>query len=165
MYKIADGNMIPIHCHPILWVPKDCGVAVSDDFFGVVGAHTVRDFSLPYLEKIGEAFGGLTVHTCGNMNHLPELINGMKTIKTVNFGASETDLMQYAKACDPRIMILAHRSGMSIGGLPLLDAEGHIRHCADVQKTTGIRVFATPLYTDEALSEENLKKWGAAARL
>ena len=165
MYKIADGNMIPIHCHPVLWVPKDCGVAVSDDFFGVVGARTVRDFSVPYLEKIGEAFGGVTAHTCGNMNHLPGLINTMKSIKTINFGASETDLMRYAKECDPRIMILAHRSGMSIGGLPLLSAEEHIRHCANVQKNTGIRIFATPLYTDDALTETNLKKWDDAARL
>jgi len=165
MYEIADGNMIPIHCHPILWVPKDCGVAVSDDFFDVVGAHTVRDFSVPYLEKIGGEFGGVTVHTCGNMNHLPALINGMKNIKAVNFGASETDLMQYAKECDPRIMILAHRSGMSLKNLPLLNVEEHIRHCADVQKTTGVRVFATPLYTDEALDEVNIKKWADAARL
>jgi hypothetical protein len=46
MYEVADGDMIPIHCHPILWVPKDCGVAVSDDFFDVVGEHTARDFSV-----------------------------------------------------------------------------------------------------------------------
>ena len=166
MYEITDGNMIPIHCHPVLWVPKDCGVAVSDDFFAVVGKHTVRDYSLPYLEKIGETFGGVTVHSCGNMNHLPELLNGMKNLKAANFSATETDLMKYARECDPRIMILAHRSGLSIGGLPMFgDIGDHLRHCADVQKSTGIRIFATPQYTDEPIDEANQKKWEVAAGL
>ena len=100
------------------------------------------------------------------MNHLPDLMNSMKTIKAVNFGASETDLMQYARECNPNIMILAHRSGMSVNNLPLFDAvEDHLRHCADVQKTTGIRVFATPQYTHEPLDKINLKKWKNAAKL
>jgi len=166
MYKVAEGNMIPIHCHPVLWVPKDCGVAVSDDFFDVVGAHTVRDYSVPYLERIGEAFGGVTVHTCGNMNHLVNLMNGMKTLKAVNFGISETDLLKYASDCDPRIMLLVHRSGMSVGGLPLMSSvEEHIRHCANVQKSTGVRIFATPQWTDEPINQINLKKWENAAGL
>jgi len=166
MYKIADGNMIPIHCMPVLWVPEDCGVAVSDDFFAVVGKHTVRDYSLPYLEKIGEAFGGVTAHTCGNMNHLAELMNGMKTLKAVNFSASETDLTKYAGECDPRIMLLVHKTGLSINGLPLMNTEEHIRHCANVQKTTGIRVFAKPLWTDEAVIDTaNRQKWENAALL
>ena len=166
MYDAVDGSMIPIHCHPVLWVPKDCGIAVSDDFFGVVGAHTARDYSLPYLERIGGQFGGVTVHTCGNMNHLPDLINHMKTIKAVNFGVSETDLMKYAQECDPRIAIIAHRSGLSIGGLPLMSSvEEHIRHCANVQKTTGVRVIATPQYTDEPADEYHLKLWEKAAKL
>jgi len=165
MYKVADGNMIPIHCHPVLWVPKDCGVAVSDDFFDVVGAHTVRDYSVPYLEKIGEEFGGVTVHTCGNMNHLAPLMNSMKTLKAVNFGGSETDTMKYASECDPRITLLVHKSGLSIGGLPLLNTEDHIRLCANVQKTTGIRVFSTPQYTHEPADEKQRKLWEDAAKL
>lgn len=66
MYDALDGDMIPIHCHPVMWVPLDAGVAVSDDFFAVVGAHTVRDFSLPYLERIGaHSFMGKNKSRCG----------------------------------------------------------------------------------------------------
>ena len=163
MYEAVCGDLVPIHCMPVLWVPEDCGVAVSDDFFAVVGGHTVRDYSLPYIEQIGAAFGGVTVHTCGSMNHLPELINGMKTIRAVNFGTSETDLMRYARECDPRILIIAHKSGLSVGGLPLLGVAEQLAHCADAQKRTGVRVFAAPQYTDEPLTRANLAEWESAA--
>jgi len=165
MYEAVEGDLVPIHCMPVLWVPKDCGVAVSDDFFAVYGKETAKEFSVPYLEKIGAEFGGVTAHTCGNMNHLAGIINEMKTIRAVNFGASETDLMKYARECDPRITIIAHRSGMSCGGLPLLSCEEHIRHCANVQRTTGVKVFAFCFYTGEPTDEYHLKLWENAAKL
>ena len=164
MYKSVDGNMIPIHCHPVIWVPKDCGVAASDDFFDVVSENTAKEFSVPYLEKIGTEFGGITVHTCGSMNHLVHLMNKMKTLKAVNFGVSETDLVKYASECDPRITLLVHRSGLSLNGLPLLNTEQHIRKCAEVQQTTGVRVFAMPLYTDEPADEIQRELWENAAK-
>ena len=165
MYEAVDGDMIPIHCHPVLWIPRDCGIAASDDFFAVAGPHTVRDFSVPYLEKLGEEFGGVTVHTCGSMNHLVKLMNTMKTLKAVNFGITETNLPEYAGECDPRIMLIVHKSKLSVNGLPFLTIEKHLRLCADVQRKTGVRVFATPQYTDEPVDETSLKLWEEAARL
>ena len=165
MYEAVENNLIPIHCMPALWVPEDCGVAVSDDFFAVVGKHTVKEFSVPYLERIGEEFGGVTAHTCGNMNHLAELMNGMKNLKAVNFGGSETDLPKYARECDSKITLIVHKSGMSIGGLPLLNCGEHIKLCADTQRETGVKVFALPLYTDEPLDETHRKIWEDAAKL
>ena len=165
MYETIGENLIPIHCHPLLWIPKDCGVAVSDDFFAVVSPETVKEFSVPYLEKIGEKFGGITAHTCGNMNHLPGVMNGMKTLRALNFSASETDLMKYASECDSKITLIAHKSGLSINGLPLLDSEGHIKLCADAQKATGIKVFANAMHTNESIGENNRKLWENAAKL
>jgi hypothetical protein len=166
MYDAIGADLIPIHCFPLIWVPKDCGVAVSDDFFDVVGANTVKEFSVPYLEKIGGKFGGITLHTCGSMNHLPEVMNAMKTLRAVNFGGAETDLMKYARECDPRITILVHRSGLSKNGLPMpATVEEILRHRAEAQKATGVKVFASPNYTDEPIDEANRKRWEDAARL
>ncbi|MCL2665416.1 MAG: uroporphyrinogen decarboxylase family protein [Defluviitaleaceae bacterium] len=166
MYDAVGSNLIPIHCFPMIWVPKDCGVAVSDDFFAVVGRHTAEEFSIPYLEKIGRAFGGLTVHTCGNMNHLPHAINNSKHIRAINFGGSETDLMKYASECDRRITVLVHQSGMSVNGLPVYDNLCDLlRHRAHVQKTTGVKIFSSPNYTGDPPTEENRKKWEEAASL
>ena len=165
MYEAVNGDLVPIHCMPVLWVPEDCGVAVSDDFFAVVGEHTAKEFSVPYLERIGEEFGGVTAHACGSMNHLAELMNSMKTLKAVNFGGSETDLMKYAEECDPKITLIVHKSGMSINGLPLLNSEEHIKLCADAQRTTGVKVFSIPMHTEEPIDEFHRKIWENAAKL
>ena len=165
MYEAVGGNLIPIHCMPVIWVPKDCGVAVSDDFFAVVSENTVKEYSVPYLEKIGGTFGGVTAHTCGNMNHLSSLMNSMKTLKALNFSGTETDLMKYAGECDPRIMLIVHKSTLTINGLPLLNTEEHLKLCAETQKKTGVRVFAVPLFSDEPADEIHRKLWEDAAKL
>lgn len=165
MYAVTGGNLVPIHCMPVIWVPKDCGVAVSDDFFAIVGANTIREFSCPYLEKIGETFGGITAHTCGNMNHLVKVMNEMKTLRALNFSASETDLRQYASGHDPKTLLFVHKSDLSIGGLPLLNAEEHIRFCKEIHKEYHVNIIANGVYTPDPLSKELCQKWKNAASL
>ena len=165
MYDVTEGNLVPIHCMPYIWVPKDCGVAVSDDFMAIVGAETVRDYSAPYMDIIGERFGGITTHSCGNINHVASVLNEMKTIKALNFSATETDLTKYANENDPKIMLIVHAGGLSIGGLPLLNVEELIQHCAYTHKTTDSSVFALSLWTDKPADEVNCKLWEDAARI
>ena len=166
MYEVTEGTLIPIHCHPVIWVPEDCGVAVSDDFFAVVGAETVKEFSIPYLEKIGAAFGGVTAHTCGNMNHLAGVMNETKTLKALNFGNSETDLEKYAAECDPRITLIVHQSGLSAGGLPVLNDEQRLKLCARVQRKTGVKIFCTfPAGPSATPTPADKKAWPEAAAL
>ena len=166
MYETVDGLLIPIHCHPMIWVPEDCGVAVSDDFFAIVGAHTVKEFSVPYLERIGEAFGGVTAHTCGSMNHLTGVMNEMKTLKALNFSATETDLPKYARECDPRITLIVHQGGLCCNGLPYLNDIEHLQTCARAQRDTGVKVFCTfPGGVSKPATPENLAAWENAARL
>jgi Uroporphyrinogen decarboxylase (URO-D). len=166
MRKAAGGTLIPIHCFPMLWVPEDCGVAVSDDFFAVVGARTAEEFSVPYLERIGAEFGGVTAHSCGNMNHLPSVLNSMKHLKALNFGSSETDLEQFASECDPRITIITHQSGLSAAGLPVLDETERLKLCARVQKRTGVKVFAVSFDSGGIPADAASRKmWEDAASL
>ena len=165
MWEVAGDTMVPMHCMPVYWIPKDCGVAVSDDFFAVVGRNTVENFSVPYLERIGAAFGGVTAHTCGSMNHLPEAMNRMKTLRAVNFSTSETDLRKYAAESDPRITILTHKGGLSCNGLPILNTVEHIAHCAKTQRDFGVKVFASVLWSGAPADEANRRAWEAAARL
>ena len=165
MYDAIGENLIPIHCHPVLWIPRDCGVALSDDFFAVVSKDVAEEFSCPYLEEIGRAFGGMTVHTCGGMNHLVKLMNDMKTLKCINFSASETDLRKYAKEHDPKIMLLVHKSRLSMNGLPLLDRENHIRLCRDVQKEYKINVIANASTTNNEPNDDDHTKFLHAASL
>lgn len=166
MYEAVEGDLIPLHCHPYIWVPRDCGVAVSDDFFAVVSESTSQEFSVPYLERIGREFGGVTSHTCGNMNHLSDMIYSMDSIRAMNFGASETSLRDFARSGDTKVTFLVHPSGMSCMGLPLFGSTSDfIRHCAVVQRDKGVNVVALAVWTGEELNGENMRRWEEAARV
>ena len=166
MRDAVGGNLNPIHCPYDIWVPGDCGVAVSDDFLAICSENIVKEFSIPYLEKIGEEFGGVTVHSCGRINHLVKPLSAMKTLKALNFGSSETILPEFARECNPDIMLIVHKTGGNpVGGLPLLSVEEHIRLCKEVHKTTGVRIFSTTHNFDPAGDSIQRVSWEKAAML
>jgi len=169
MYDVVEQKLVPLHALPFTWIPNDVGVAVSDDFLSLVGVDTIREFNIPYLEQVGEAFGGVTVHSCGRINHAVEVLNEMKTLKGLNFSTSETDLRLYAQKHNPKAGLFVHKSGLSMNGLPLLTAEEHIRLCRDVFLETGICVISNPMpMIDEGfagVTEEMRAKWLEAAGL
>ncbi len=79
--------------HLIPSIPGLPGIAVSDDNLAVASPRINRDFSLPYLARIGEAFDGIAVHSCGTYVHsMPMLSHNPHTM------AME---MAIAPQCDP----------------------------------------------------------------
>jgi hypothetical protein len=40
-----------------------------------------------------------------------------------------------------------------------------LRHCANAQKITGVKVFSSPNYTDEPTDETRRKIWEEAAKI
>jgi len=169
MYAAVDGKLVPLHALPYIWIPDDVGVAVSDDFLSLMSVDAISEFNVPYLERIGEEFGGITVHSCGRINHIVELLNEMKALKGLNFSATETDLRLFAQKVDPKIGVFVHKSGLSMNDLPLLSAEEHIRLCRDVFRETGICVISNPMpMIDEGFpgaTDEVRAKWLEAAKL
>jgi hypothetical protein len=88
----------------------------------------------------------------------------MKTLKAVNFSATETDLEKYARECDPKTTLIVHQSRVSINGLPRLDTAGHLRRCAKAQRETGVKTIAMVPWADEPPDEARRAEWAAAAR-
>lgn len=127
MQEICGSQLVMIHCHPMLWMPKSMGAAVSDDFLAITSPDIFREFSVPYLEQIGTAFGGLVLHSCGDMLHCAEVLNEMTTLKALNFSVTETDLEKMAQEIRKDIVLLPHNSIVSLSNLPLLSPEEHIR--------------------------------------
>jgi len=128
------NNLIPLHCLPMLYMPKSAGVAVSDDFLAVTSKDTAAEFSVPYLEKIAETFGGIVVHSCGSIAHMADILNNLKGLRAVNFSATETDLPYMAENISKDIAIITHCSPLTTGDLPLIDQREHIIRCAKIAK-------------------------------
>lgn len=61
--------------HEPWYLPSDVGIRISDDTASVMSPDTYREFGVKYNDKISEAFGGIVIHSCGNITHvLPAMV-------------------------------------------------------------------------------------------
>jgi len=83
------ANFIPAHFPPV-YLPDGKGVALSEDTLAVLSSGLFEEFTLPYLNEVSEEFGGLFVHSCGNIEHQLPSIKKIHGLKGLNFSVSAT---------------------------------------------------------------------------
>ncbi len=54
---------------PFIWLPSDIGVGITEDYMPLISADLYKEFGVPYVKKISDAFGGLFIHCCGEYEH------------------------------------------------------------------------------------------------
>ena len=162
MKGLIGPNLVPLHCHPLLYMPSDKGVAVSDDFFAITSPEIVEEFSAPYLEQIGAEFGGIVVHSCGSIDHLLKTINGIKNLTGINFSSTESNLPMLAQKLKKDLTIICHNSAVTCNGRKLLSQAEQIEHCADVVRETGAKIMCIAFGFNEPRFPEECK--GAFAK-
>ena len=54
---------------PYMWLPSEFGVSITEDLMPLVSPELYKEFGLPYLKRISDAFGGVFVHSCGEWSH------------------------------------------------------------------------------------------------
>jgi 5-methyltetrahydrofolate--homocysteine methyltransferase len=64
-----------------------CGVWESDDDLVLVNAHLYGEFEAPYVSRIFTAFGGGSLHFCGNGAHQIENFKSIEQLKVINISA------------------------------------------------------------------------------
>lgn len=55
--------------HMEYYIPPTKGIRLSDDVLAVVSPEDYVRFHLPYNGRLGEVFGGVVLHSCGNIVH------------------------------------------------------------------------------------------------
>jgi hypothetical protein len=56
--------------HEMWYIPRDVAVRISDDTAALLSPKAYREFGVRYNAKISEAFGGMVVHSCGDLRHV-----------------------------------------------------------------------------------------------
>jgi len=96
-------------CHfPPLWLPDGRGISCSDDGLAVISAKLYKEFCIPYMNDISDAFGGIFVHSCGNFVHQFENLAQIKNLRGLNFGASETPFEAVWERFNDKVAIAPH---------------------------------------------------------
>lgn len=84
--RLCGDLFVGTHLYAWDWVPLDNGATVSADSLVMISPAYYREFYQPYLQRIGEAFGGLSVHSCGDFSAVVPALCATPTVKAVNAG-------------------------------------------------------------------------------
>lgn len=53
--------------HEDWYMPAEMGIRVSDDVLAVISPRAYREFGVRYNNRLAREFGGIVIHSCGNM--------------------------------------------------------------------------------------------------
>ena len=66
-------------------VPKFAGVRVSDDTAALLSPAMYREFGVKYNNMISREFGGIVVHSCGDIHHVAPAMMEIEGLKGLDF--------------------------------------------------------------------------------
>lgn len=59
---------------PYVWLPDDLGICFTEDMMPLLSPELYREFGIPYMKRLADAFGGAFIHCCGAFEqHLESL--------------------------------------------------------------------------------------------
>ncbi len=82
-FRREIGNVNFHHC-PVIWAPPEMGVSLSEDEAGALSNAMFEQFCLPWLVKISEAWGGLSMHCCAAADHQYPLFRRIPNLRALN---------------------------------------------------------------------------------
>lgn len=82
--KLLGDLFVGTHLFGNNWVPSDFGASVSADSLVMVGPDFYNEFFRPYFEKIGDRFGAISVHSCGNFSANVNALCRTRHVRGVN---------------------------------------------------------------------------------
>jgi hypothetical protein len=71
--------------HEFWYVPPEAGIRISDDTAAMLSPDLYREFGVKYNAMISKEFGGIVVHSCGDVSNIAAAMTEIPGIKGVDF--------------------------------------------------------------------------------
>ena len=71
--------------HELWYVPREAGVRISDDTAALLSPNLYREFGVKYNSEISRAFGGVVVHSCGDVQNVVEPMMEIEGLSGLDF--------------------------------------------------------------------------------
>ena len=94
---------MPTHLYAWDSVPPQNGATLSADALVMLSPDFFVTWYQPYLERVSDELGGLTVHSCGNFSQVAAPLCGVRGLRGIN--ASQMDVGQLLAAGADREMV------------------------------------------------------------
>jgi uroporphyrinogen-III decarboxylase len=87
----AMGPTAALPGHIMLSDPNLSGISISDDNIAVISERAYINAALSYNSRLGEHFGGIALHTCGDFHQNYEIVKKVKKLTQVDCHISGAD--------------------------------------------------------------------------
>jgi len=77
LYSVGHESLCP--------VPRFAGVRLSDDTAALLSPALYREFGVKYLNKISKEFGGVVIHSCGDVQNVVPAMMEIEGLKGLDF--------------------------------------------------------------------------------
>ncbi|MCL2879645.1 MAG: uroporphyrinogen decarboxylase family protein [Treponema sp.] len=76
--------------HEFWYVPRNMGIRISDDTAALLSPNIYREYGVKYNGMIAKEFGGIVVHSCGNVANVAAAMMEIPGIKGLDFTIPQT---------------------------------------------------------------------------
>ncbi len=114
-YETLKNPAYPVHSFQLLNTHD--GIAISDDEIILLSPQLYKEFGVPYMNKISNAFGGIYYHSCGDFGRFLDVIFEIEGLRAINGHLSPKEFKpEYIKkVVDRKIGIFLGISDKEIG--------------------------------------------------
>ena len=78
-------NLFSVGHESLCPVPRSAGVRLSDDTAALLSPDMYREFGVKYMNKISREFGGVVVHSCGDVQYVVPAMMEIEGLKGLDF--------------------------------------------------------------------------------
>jgi hypothetical protein len=76
--------------HEMIYIPREAGVRLSDDTAALMSPALYREFGVKYNAMISQAFGGIVIHSCGDVQHVVGPMMEIPGLRGLDFTIPQT---------------------------------------------------------------------------
>ena len=105
------NNLFSVGHESICPIPRNAGVRISGDTAALLSPDLYREFGVKYNNKISREFGGIVVHSCGDVHNVAPVMMEIEGLKGLDFTIPQVtnwDTLRDA-AAGKTVLCLRHR--------------------------------------------------------
>jgi len=88
--------------HEDWYMPPGMGIRVSDDVLAVISPKHYREFGVRYNDLLSKEFGGIVIHSCGNIVHQVPTILEIENLRAIDLALPHNDPVKLRDAAAGR---------------------------------------------------------------
>jgi len=71
--------------HEMWYIPRNLGIRISDDVAAILSPTLYKQFGVKYNSIISKAFGGIVIHSCGDIQNVVQTMMEVENLKGLDF--------------------------------------------------------------------------------